>query len=354
MKILIKNGRIWDGEQFFFADVLTENDKIAQIADHIEEKANFVFDATGMTVSAGLVDAHAHIAGPERDAFSINGEMSELPFGVTAAADAGGAHGDKALSQTYLLKNVTFVTAPIRENKPVFTGTEKKLEKYGETAIGIKVYFDTRSCDVRDITPLAEICRYAHERNLKVMVHCSHSPTTMAEIVQTLGPGDILTHAFHGAEHTAAEDGFASLRAAKKRGVIIDAGFAGHCHTDFDVFCQAVGLGVLPDTISTDITTASAYMRGGRYGMTACMSIARTAGMTEEEIFRAVTTTPAKILGKAGQWGSLQVGGCADIAVLAYTDEGFSYTNPSGSCFADTKGYRCKLTVANGTVVWRD
>ena len=354
MKILIQNGRVWDGEKFFFADVLTDGDKIAQIAPGIQEKAHFVFDATGMTVSAGLVDAHAHIAGPEQDTYSINGEMSEIPFGVTAAADAGGAHGDKALSETYLLKNVTFVTAPIRENKAFFESTEKKLLKYGDTAVGLKVYFDTTAADVRDITPLQEICRYARQRKLKVMVHCSHSPTPMAQILETLAPGDILTHAFHGAEHTAAEDGFTSMREAKARGVIIDAGFAGHCHTNFEIFCQAVQLGILPDTISTDITCASAYIRGGRYGMTTCMSIARTAGMTEAEIFRAVTTTPAGILGKAGQWGSLQVGGCADIAVLDYTDEGFSFTNKTGKTFADTKGYRCKLTVANGTVVWRD
>ena len=90
MKILIKNGRVWDGETFFYADVLTENDKIAQIAPHIEEKANFTFDATGMTVSAGLVDAHAHIDGPQKDTYSINGEMSQIPFGVTADVDFDG------------------------------------------------------------------------------------------------------------------------------------------------------------------------------------------------------------------------------------------------------------------------
>lgn len=26
-KILIKNGKVWDGEKFYFADVLTENEK---------------------------------------------------------------------------------------------------------------------------------------------------------------------------------------------------------------------------------------------------------------------------------------------------------------------------------------
>ena len=33
-KILIKNGKVWDGERFYFADVLTDNEKISKIADN--------------------------------------------------------------------------------------------------------------------------------------------------------------------------------------------------------------------------------------------------------------------------------------------------------------------------------
>ena len=29
-KILIKNGRVWDGDRFYFADVLTEDEKISK------------------------------------------------------------------------------------------------------------------------------------------------------------------------------------------------------------------------------------------------------------------------------------------------------------------------------------
>ena len=41
-KILIKNGRIWDGERFFLADILTDGDKISKIEPSISEKADFV------------------------------------------------------------------------------------------------------------------------------------------------------------------------------------------------------------------------------------------------------------------------------------------------------------------------
>ncbi len=352
--ILIKNGRIWDGNCFIYGDILVGNGIIEKIGNSVSNSKAFVFDAAGMTVLPGLVDTHVHFCGPEPDLYGINAEMACLPFGVTAAADAGGAHADRKLVDNYGVKNVTFVTVPIKDDTPDFCFAEKRLELYGENAIGLKVYFDTNKPDVRSNRPLATICEYAKTHNLKVMVHCSNSPTAMAEYLPLLSPGDILTHAFHGAPHDAQEDDFASLKEAQTRGVIIDSGFAGHIHTGLDVFKNAISNGILPDTISTDITRASAYKRGGRYGLTMCMSMARTAGMDEEYIFRAVTSTPAKALGKEGVWGVLKEGHCADIAVLEYTKEGFALKDRFGGSLKSDHGYRCKLTLADGVVVWRD
>lgn len=352
--IQIKNGRIWDGNQFLNGDIRIDNGIIEKIGDIPEDPKAFTYDATGLTVLPGLVDTHVHFTGTEADRYGINPEMSCIPFGVTAAADAGGAHANRELAERYLVKNVTFVTVPMVDNQPNFAPTEKKLALYGDNVIGLKVYFDTNNTPVRDITPLRRVCGYAQSRGLLVMVHCSNSPVPMAEILETLNPGDILTHAFHGGFHTAAEDNFAAMKRAKQRGVVIDAGFAGHIHTDLGIFRAAVEQGILPDTVSTDITCASAYKRGGRFGLTMCMSMASTAGMAEEAIFRAVTSAPAKALGKEADWGYLREGRCADIAVLSYENEPFSLTDKAGNTLEDTKGYRCKLTVANGEVVWRD
>jgi len=55
-KILIKGGRVWDGEEFFYADILTDGEKIAKIESNVTEDATYVYDASGKTVSAGLVD----------------------------------------------------------------------------------------------------------------------------------------------------------------------------------------------------------------------------------------------------------------------------------------------------------
>ena len=353
-KILIKNGRVWDGAQFLYADVLTDGESVAKIEPSISEKADFVYDASGKTVSAGLVDAHVHMRGISIEQFGIQAEMSCFPFGVTAAADAGGGRGDKALLDSFMLKDAVFVGVSIKSNHMDLARTEEKISRYGEKVIGLKVYFDTTVSEVLDITPLREACAFARARGLRVMVHCSHSPTRMAEILNTLGEGDILTHAFHGGENNAAEDGFESMKQAQKRGVVIDVGMAGHVHTDFGVLKQALQCGMIPDLISTDITRYSAYTRGGRYGMTMCMNIARTLGMREEDLFRAVTSNPAKALGKDAKWGYLRVGRPADIAVLEEGDEGFDLTDKAGNHIGNIEGYRCVLTLSDGQVVYRN
>lgn len=353
-KILIKNGRVWDGESFSCADILTEGAKVSKIESHISDEADFIYDAAGKIVSVGLVDAHLHMRGVSCEKFGMQAEMSCFPFGVTAAADAGGEYGDKTLLDSFMLKSVVFAGTGFKNNRADLIKTEEALARYGDRAVGVKVYFDTTQSDVRDTAPLREICEFAHARGLRVMVHCSNSPVRMAEIIETLGEGDILTHAFHGGENNAAEDNFESIRSAKKRGVIIDAGFAGYIHIDFDVFRRAVENNALPDVISTDITRLSAYTRGGRYGMTLCLNIAKTLGMCDEDIFRAVTSTPAKALGKEGEWGYLKIGRTADIAVFDYNDEGFDLTDKSGNHICNTEGYRCVLTVSDGQIVYRN
>ena len=352
-KILIKNGRIWDGEKFFYADVLTDEKKIVAIEKNITTQAEFVYDATEKIVTPGLVDIHVHMRGICTEAFGIHPEMSCFPFGVTAASSASGIYGDETLIDSFMLKSLVFVRSEFKDNKAYFENTKKLLEKYGKKAVGIKVYFDTSMSEVIDINPLCEVVDFAKKNNLIVMVHSSNSPVPAKEILSVLRKGDIFTHAYHGGKNNVSEDVYESIKEAKCRGVVIDTGFAGHVHTDFKVFKDAIDCGASPCTISTDITRSSAYKRGGRYGMTMCMSISKHLGMSEEEIFRAVTSAPAKVLGKENEWGCIKVGRCADIAVFDYTNEGFDLTDKAGNRIVSENGYRCVLTVADGDVVYR-
>lgn len=353
-KILIKNGRVWDGERFLDADVLTDGTVIARIAKGIDESADFLFDAKGMTVSAGLVDAHTHMLGLSGPMYAISAEAACFPFGATAAIEAGSRLGNRKTVEQLAVKVLVFADTKTENNHINMQYTEELLAGFGDKAIGIKLFFDRTSPNVVDITPLKEACAFARERSLKVLVHCNHSPASMLEIVETLAPGDVLTHIYHGGRNNCQEQDYAAFKLAREKGVILDAGFAGHIHTSLSVFRQAVVDGYLPDCLGTDITCSSGYKRGGRYGLTMCMSMARTAGMKEEDIFRAVTYTPAVAHGLGGHCGLLREGGCADIAVLEYGSEGFSLTDRFGNMLESNQGYRCKMTVADGVIVWRD
>lgn len=352
--ILIKNGRVWNGESFRYSDVLIDGAAIAKIDQHISEPAEFVYDAAGKTVSAGLVDIHTHAKHIASDRYGIPIDAVCLPFGVTAAVQASAARGSREITDCFAVKSLIFAACTIKDDTADFAVTEKMLSAYGEACIGVKVFFDIANPELKSIKPLREVCRYAREKGLKVMVHCSNSPTPMAEIVDTLSKGDILTHIYHGGDNTIEANDYAAYRTARQRGVILDVGMAGHIHTDFGVLKRAIRAGYLPDTISTDITRSSAYKRGGRYGMTMCMSILRTVGMREEDIFRAVIAAPAKAVGKADAWGDLKVGGRADVAVFDDTDEGFCLTDKCGNRVESAKGYRCALTIADGEILYRE
>jgi dihydroorotase-like cyclic amidohydrolase len=50
--ILIKNGRVWDGERFLHADVLTDGGVIAKTEPSIKAVADFVYDADVLRAAA--------------------------------------------------------------------------------------------------------------------------------------------------------------------------------------------------------------------------------------------------------------------------------------------------------------
>ena len=353
-KILIKNGRVWDGKSFFDADVFVDGNQVVKIAKNIDEAATFVFDAKGMTVSAGLIDAHTHLRGISCDKYGTQAEMSCFPFGVTAAADGGAGKGDKALLESFMLKTLVFVAANIKNNQADFSGVEKMWKLYKDKMVGVKSYFDSNAGEIENVKPLEDICTFAHKRDLRVMVHCTGSPISLSEILSTLQKGDILTHAFNGSANNAEIDGFASMKDAQKRGVLIDVGFAGNVHTDFGIMKRALEAGIVPDIISTDITRLSAFVRGGRYGLTMCMSIAKLLGMSEDAIFRAVTSNPATALGMSGEWGRLKEGGKADVAVIRECNEPFALTDKNQNTVKSEISYRCALTISDGQIVYKD
>ena len=333
---------IWDGTAFSRGDVWVEDGKVQAIGE-VNERAEFEFEGNGGLLTAGMVDIHTHLRYLSDDRYGLPPEAATYPFGVTAAADATGMRGDASYIKKIEPKTCVWVEIPIRDNRPDFAVAAARAAGFGEYAVGYKVYF-SKGMGAKDASPLAEIFRWADR---PVMVHVTGSPVPMAEYLPLFRKGDVLTHAFHGGEHTAAQDGFAALRLAQERGVVIDLGMAGHAHTDLEILGQAAALGLFPDTVSTDAVIGSLNRRGGRYGLTLCMSVMQTLGMPRAALMAAVTTRAAQVLGRP--WGRLTVGGAADLAVLDVDKTGgFAYPG-----LAAEQGLTCWLTLRDGVVVHR-
>ncbi len=353
-RILIADGKIWDGSKYFEGDVYMDGGKILQIGPQLHMEADFVYHAEGRLVTPGLVDAHTHIRGISCEEFGVSGETACIPHGVTAVAEASGGQGNAALMESFLIHSCIFSPSAIEGNHANLEKTAECLSWYGDKAVGIKVSLDPSWAPVENADPLREICAFARERGIKVMVHSTNSPVPMAEILDILAPGDFITHPYHGGRHSALADNFESLKVAKARGIVVDSGFAGHVHTDFAILKKAVEAGALPTNISTDVTRYSSNIRGGKYGMTMAMNIAKAAGMEEADILRAVTSSPAEALGYGDTWGRLEVGRCADLAVFETGYAPFDLTDAAGNRTQGETGYRCVLTICRGETAHRE
>jgi dihydroorotase len=351
--ILIKNGILFDGYDFCGKkDVLISKGKIKNIADSIDETVHFVYDAKDKIVMPGMIDVHTHIFGISDDAIGTSADGGCFPFGVTTVGDGCSEFGFKYALDAIKTKVYAFVPVWVKNGAPDFKTAETLIQKFGDSVIGVKAYFDLKVSNETTIEMLKEICKFAKSKNLIVMVHCSNSVSSMLEIVKILSKGDILTHIYHGGNNTCLDDNYSAFALAREKGIVLDSGFAGHVHVDFDVFEKAMADGCFPNTISTDLTNLSTYYRGGVYGLTLCMGLCREYGMPEIDVLKAVTSNAAKALGKT-ELGSIEVGGIADIAVINYEDSPFDFTHLVSNGAKGAKQYKCYLTLSDGQIVWR-
>jgi dihydroorotase len=195
-----------------------------------------------------------------------------------------------------------------------------------DIVIGVKVRMSQNVVARHGIEPLKRAIRACELSGTaaRVMCHIGGVETVelMSQILDTLRPGDILTHCFSGAPNDAGQ--FTNIVqggkllpaavAAKKRGVMFDVGHGGGSF-DFTVAEAAFAEGVLPDTLSSDIHVFSGNSPGQPY-LTNVMSKFMALGLTLDQVLIMATSTPARIINRLPKHGTLQVGAPGDATVL--------------------------------------
>jgi len=359
--MIIRGGRVFDAAsgKDEIADVGITKGVIGAVGNLSGAHTAYFFNASGYTVTTAFTDAHMHIL--PYSSFGVQGESCCFPAGVTSCADAGGnAHlGENTFYMPDpqrlpgTLKAGRFIFCDIKDNNIDEDLIKKRIENAKARVIGLKCAVDVGFQGITDERPLAKLKDLARSLALKVMVHSTHPPVSMSRILACLDKGDICTHVFHGWGHTVAEDGFESLKEAKERGVIADVAGAAGLHISFDIAKKAIKAGVLPDTVSTDVTDFSVYRRNGIYNMTACMSHMLALGMEERDILRAVTVNAANALGFEEVCGMLEPGRAADIAIIRLIPCSLDCYDRFGGRVHLDRMYECVLTVCDGRIVWR-
>jgi len=336
--LVIRGGEVVDPSQGLRGkrDVAIKNAKIAAIEREIPaEMGAQTLDAAGRLVVPGLVDLHAHVY-PQGSAIGLPADEL-VPFTATttyvSAGDAGGNNFSafkhyvigQARSRIYAFVHISAIGLagfPVGEMKEIeYANVDlaaKTMAENPDVVLGVKVRETIEVVGANGIEPLRR-ARLAAERagtNARVMCHIGNAPGNLADVLDLLRPGDILTHSYSGAGNNTVQDGkvIAAALEAKKRGVLIDVGHGGGSFS-YAVAEPAIQQGLVPDTISSDIHAYSGNSPGMPF-LPWVMSKFLNMGFSLEQVISLATEKPAKIIGKVDKLGTLQVGAPADVAIL--------------------------------------
>jgi dihydroorotase len=376
--LLIKGGHVIDGKNQVNSvmDVAVSDGKIAQVSTNIPAaQSKQVIDASGLYVTPGLIDIHAHVFyGTQPDSAYSNGFNSVPPdafgfrTGVTTMVDAGGSGWrnfrtfkeqviDRSKTRVLALLNIVgsgMLGGPPEQDLGDMDPklTSMRARQHPESIVGIKVaHYEGPEWD-----PVDRAVEAGKLANVPVMVDFGrHTPElSLKELLLThLRPGDILTHTYahvRGRIPVVDEQGtvHSYVFEARKRGVIFDVGHGGGSFL-FRQAVPALKQGFLPDSISTDLHTDS--MNAGMKDMLNVMSKFLNLGMTLQDVVLRSTWNPAQEI-KRPDLGHLSVGSVADVSVLRVQKGSFGFVDVGGGKLTGTERLECELTLRQGQVVW--
>ena len=174
------------------------------------------------------------------------------------------------------------------------------------------------------------------------------------EQLAPLRAGDVVTYVYRSTPHNIIVNGAVapSIVAARERGLLFDIGHGGNAF-DLSVAQTALAAGFPPDTISSDnhVQIPAPPPPARPHDLTMTMAKVKAAGLDEHGVFRAVTTTPASVLGLAGEIGTLETGSCADLCLLQWIETEDELKDAFGNAVRGPR-FEPLLTIREGEIVF--
>lgn len=331
--LIIRRARLVDER---LVDIAVKAGKIAAIGEVSgEAKQERVLDGE-IYLSAGWIDSHVHCY-PKSPIYHDEADCIGVATGVTTVVDAGSTGAEAiddfyqltraAQTQVYALLNIAR-TGILTQNeladlsqidKPAVSAALRRLPDF---ILGIKARISSSVVGENGIKPL-RLAKEIQQENggLPLMVHIGNNPPNLDEIADLLTSGDIITHCYNGKPNRIlnpqGELRFA-VKKALQRGVRLDVGH-GSASFSFEVARRAIALGILPDTISSDIYCRN-RIEGPVKSLANVMSKFFSVGMTLPQIIDCVTWKAADGL-RLMQKGRLEPGFEADFTLFTLSDE---------------------------------
>ncbi len=323
-------------------DIGIKNGQIAVVSSSAipPERTVQRYDAAGKLTTPGLIDLHTHY-GPLISGIGLPSDelvpITATTTGVSAGDAGANTYGalkhwviGQARTRLYAFVHISSIglaggLAPGEMLNIDYANVEacaKTLAENPDTVLGVKVRITDSVVGNNGVEPLRRAVRAAEMagKDFRVMCHIGAAPGNLADVLDLLRPGDILTHAYSGAGNNVVQNGqlIPAARAAKQRGVIFDVGHGGGSF-DFTVCEPAMMQGAHVDTISSDIHAVS-INTPGYPTLPWVMSKFMALGLSLEEVVQRATVEPAKIIGRVPGLGTLAVGAPADAAIFDYVD----------------------------------
>ncbi|NUS71282.1 MAG: amidohydrolase/deacetylase family metallohydrolase [Ensifer adhaerens] len=320
-------------------DILVDGEgRIAALGPNLEASADVRrIEGKGAWISPGWIDLHAHVWHGGTD-ISVRPQLCGMERGVTTIVDAGSAgeanfHGFRE-----------YIIEPSRERIKAFLNLgsiglvacnrvselsdirsidiDRIIACYQENRehiVGLKVRASHVITGSWGVTPVKLGKKIAKILKIPMMVHVGEPPALYDEVLEILGPGDIVTHCFNGKAGSSIiedEDLFELAERCAGEGIRLDIGHGGASFS-FRVAEVAIARGLMPFSISTDVHLRS--MNQSVWDLGTTMSKLLSVGMPFEKVVEAVTQAPASVI-RLPMDNLLTVGARAEFTLFDVVD----------------------------------
>jgi len=367
---LIRNGHVVDPSQNVDRqmDIGIQNGVIVPVEPGDEGLRNI--DASGLYVTPGLIDFHTHVF-HTGSATSVN-PVFMAATGVTSTVDAGTA----GYANFRAFFDSVIIPSPVRVKSylnvwgggQTDTNIQEKFEPseyrpqqiarivdaYRDNILGLKIRYSKGIAS--SIDSLKETIRIARNSNIRVCIHTTNPPTPLDEVAGLLEKDDIYCHMYQGmGDETILDTSSGKIRGsilkARERGVIFDSA-NGRANFSFAVAIPAMKQGFHPDIISTDWTIDKLNYSPHAKNLPYVMAKFLKFGMSFNEVIRAVTQSPARLMGMEGKIGTLRAEAYGDIAVFKKIQHKVIQQDFSGATFETDELLIPQMTVIGGDIVF--